>query len=110
MEAQARGESIWNSFEYLKGDSAKINLFDGIDFSWGRITKAKYFLVINKIVNSYNIKEPSQSIRLIQLRKMIETVEDQFWKEKKVNGSGPINITVLWSFYPNDHFEFKENY
>ena len=26
-------------FEYLKGDSAKINLFDGIDFSRGRITK-----------------------------------------------------------------------
>lgn len=72
-------------FEYLKGDSAKINLFDGIDFSWGRITTPNISLMINKIVNSYNIKEPSQSIpRLIQLRKMIETVEDQFWKEQKL--------------------------
>ena len=38
---------------------------------------------------------------------MIETVEDQFGK-KKVKGSGPINITVLWSFYPNDPLSSKK--
>ena len=32
-----RGEYL-EYFEYLKGDSAKNNLFEGVDFSWKRVS------------------------------------------------------------------------
>ena len=79
-----RGEYL-EFFEYLKGDTAKGNLFEGIDFTWQRISREDISYLVNGIINSFNIKEPSQSIpKLIKLRKIIETVDNEYWRKQKL--------------------------
>lgn len=88
-----RGEYL-EYFEYLKGDSAKNNLFEGVDFSWKRagenalssqnITSSVYRL-IDEIIRNYNGADPSQSIpRLIKVKELMVKIEDRFWREKKI--------------------------
>ena len=88
-----RGEYL-EYFEYLKGDSAKNNLFEGVDFSWKRagentlssqnITLSVHRL-IDEIIRNYNGADPSQSIpRLIKVKELMVKIEDRFWREKKI--------------------------
>ena len=88
-----RGEYL-EYFEYLKGDSAKNNLFEGVDFSWKRagentlssqnITSSVHRL-IDEIIRNYNGADPSQSIpRLIKVKELMVKIEDRFWREKKI--------------------------
>ena len=88
-----RGEYI-EYFEYLKGDSAKNNLFEEVDFSWKRASKntlssektiSSIQRLIEEITRNYKLDDPSQSIpRLLKLKDLIIRVEDSFWKEIKI--------------------------
>jgi LmbE family N-acetylglucosaminyl deacetylase len=80
-----RGEFL-EFFEYLKGDTASNELFESLDFSWGRTSKsAAIQSLTNDIIRNFSINTPSQSIpRLLKLRTAISKLEDQFWKEIKM--------------------------
>ena len=81
-------------FEFLKGDTAKNSLFEGIDFSWKRAGKNKGInektnlyvsKLIDEIIRNYNVIEPSQTIpRLLKLKDLIRTIDNSFWREKKL--------------------------
>ena len=80
-----RGEFL-EFFEYLKGDTASNELFESLDFSWGRASKSEAIQSLtNDIIRNFSISSPSQSIpRLLNLRTAISKLEDKYWKEIKM--------------------------
>ena len=80
-----RGEFL-EFFEYLKGDTARNELFESLDFSWARTSKSAAIpSLTNDIIRNFSINTPSQSIpRLLKLRTAISKLEDQYWKEIKM--------------------------
>lgn len=80
-----RGEFL-EFFEYLKGDTASNELFESLDFSWGRTSKSVPIQsLISDIIRNFSISSPSQSIpRLLKLRTAISKLEDEYWKEIKM--------------------------
>ena len=79
-----RGE--FRVFEYLKGDTASNELFESLDFSWGRVSKSEVIQSLtNDIIRNFSVSSPSQSIpRLLKLRTAISKLEDKYWKEIKM--------------------------
>ena len=80
-----RGEYL-EFFEYLKGDTASNELFESLDFSWGRTLKsAAIQSLTTDIIRNFSINTPSQSIpRLLKLRTAISKLEDEYWKVIKM--------------------------
>ena len=80
-----RGEFL-EFFEYLKGDTASNELFESLDFSWGRVSKSEAIQSLtNDIIRNFSISSPSQSIpRLLKLRTAISKLEDKYWKDIKM--------------------------
>ena len=72
-------------FEHLAGDSAKKDIFEGLDFSWYRF--GNYQLAenvtnaVNAIVASFNPARPDLSItKLLELKKYVKNVSDETWQ------------------------------
>ncbi len=80
-----RGSSV-ETFKYVKGDSVKQNIFDGIDFTWNRIPSTKNIQkLISKINNEYNIAAPYLSIPALQaLEKELKNCNNGYWREQKL--------------------------
>ena len=80
-----RGEFL-EFFEYLIGDTASNELFESLDFSWGRASKSEAIQSLtNDIIRNFSISSPSQSIpRLLKLRTAISKLEDKYWKDIKM--------------------------
>ena len=80
-----RGEYL-EYFEYLKGDSAKNDLFEGLDFSWNRISNNNEIsILIKNIVRTFNFNNPSQTVSdLLKLRALINQIENNFWRKIKL--------------------------
>jgi len=81
-----------NETEYLElinGENPKDrdNLFDGIDTTWNRVKGGKPVgELISKIISNYNFSNPSASIPdLVKAYSMIQSLEDDHWKELKSN-------------------------
>ncbi|WKL49194.1 PIG-L family deacetylase [Flavobacterium pectinovorum] len=81
-----------NETEYLElinGENPKDrdNLFDGIDTTWNRVKGGKPVEeLISKIISNYNFSNPSASIPdLVKAYSMIQSLEDDHWKELKTN-------------------------
>lgn len=69
-----RGEQ----FEYLdfvKGEKAETDLFDGIDLSWGRVPKSKDIQSkINTIIDNYDAQNPAASVAdMVELLRIMNT-------------------------------------
>jgi hypothetical protein len=75
-----RGEEI-NYFVYLKGDSAKNNLFEGIDLSWNRVKGAvKLSQILGQIEKEYDPENPSASLpKLLEAYSEMDKLNDDYW-------------------------------
>ncbi len=57
-----RGEQF-EYLEYVKGEKANDNLFDGIDLSWKRVPKSSDIQTkLNTIIESFNAENPAESV------------------------------------------------
>lgn len=72
-------------FEHLAGDSAKLSIFEDLDFTWYRF--GNYQLAekasnsITSIVSTFNPARPDISIgKLLELKKLIKNISDETWK------------------------------
>jgi len=83
--AMERGNAI-EYFQTLKGDTPKNKIYDGIDVTWNRVEGGKAIDdQINEIISSYQFAKPEASIeKMVELRKMVNKLNDSFWKAKKV--------------------------
>ncbi|MDH5367566.1 MAG: PIG-L family deacetylase [Cyclobacteriaceae bacterium] len=81
----SRGEQ----FEYLElmvGEPASKDALDGVDLTWNRINGGKSIgEKISDAISYFDFENPSQAaIDLLEIKKMIEGIEDDFWKEAKL--------------------------
>ena len=88
--AKTMGSNI-EYFKQLKGDSAKKDLFDGIDISWNRISGAGSFTKnIDECIQNFNSLKPGESIpKLISLYRSIKQLPEKdesilYWKKQKL--------------------------
>ncbi len=77
---------LFEYFSHTAGDTAKTDLFDGIDISWKKIPNgSKIEGVINLIISKYNFEKPEASIpSLVQLYKGIQAMQPSNWRDKKL--------------------------
>jgi LmbE family N-acetylglucosaminyl deacetylase len=90
--AKGRGTTL-EYFKLLKGDSAKLDLFDGIDLTWQRFPSAKKFQeALSIAISKYDVSEPSKIVPDLvnayrELYSVIITVpnsSEHYWKEQKL--------------------------
>ena len=74
--------------EYLslvKGSLATASMFEGIDITWNRVGQPGLINVVNKLIDGFDPQNPAASIAgLLDLRKQLKGVADDFWREKKI--------------------------
>lgn len=74
-------------FEYIKGEPAQKDIFDGINTTWTRIKGGERVkILVDKAIAEFNYETPEASIPLlIQIRKEIAALEPSVWKQRKWN-------------------------
>jgi hypothetical protein len=71
--------------EFKKGKELVSGIFEGIDITWNRIDRKDIESDVLSIVQNYDFTDPSMIVpALLALRKKIHQVQDEFWKEKKI--------------------------
>jgi LmbE family N-acetylglucosaminyl deacetylase len=75
-------QSEW--FKLLDGSAAK-NVFDGIDFSWGRVAGAgKFAELVKRARTEFRVDDPAASIPiLLEAYRALDAMPDNPWKEPK---------------------------
>jgi len=72
-------------FKLIDGDSLSQSLFDGIDITWGRVGRKDIGQDLKNIADGYDFRHPDASIpALLEVRKKIETVTDDYWRNEKL--------------------------
>lgn len=79
-----RGASV-ETFKYIKGDSVKTSIFDGIDFTWLHLKNGKMILgLIEKLNKSFDPIHPENSIpQLIKIDNALNAIENTYWVNQK---------------------------
>lgn len=82
----SRGE-LDEFFEHLKGSPAKKSLFEEVDATWNRVINSKNVQLLTKsLISTYQLSNPEKSIpKLLELRKEVLKLKDEFWRKKKIN-------------------------
>ncbi|MCB9257775.1 MAG: PIG-L family deacetylase [Ignavibacteriales bacterium] len=80
----SRGSQL-QYFDYLAGDSAHKNLFDGIDISWKRFHGgAQIESKINLVINAFDPENPEKIIPdLVDIYIQVDEIDDKYWSNKK---------------------------
>ena len=88
--AKQRGENI-EYFKLLKGESAKNDLFEGINQHWDRIKNTTQLeQLISTTLEDYNTQHPEKSIsNLVQIYKQLQLLDEKdknalYWKKIKL--------------------------
>ncbi len=72
-------------FKLTAGDSFSTSLFDGIDMTWGRVGRPDIGTDLKQIADYFDFKKPEASlIALFSVRKKIEQVKDDYWRNEKL--------------------------
>lgn len=80
-----RGSSV-ETFKWVAGDTVQKNIFDGIDFSWNRISGSKKIQSqIDIILKNYSVQDPSAQIEnLLKLHNEISSIKNEYWRNYKL--------------------------
>ncbi|PIE48760.1 MAG: LmbE family protein [Flavobacteriales bacterium] len=83
----SRGKNL-TYLEFLKGQKPtdKQNIFGDINTTWSRVEDgAAIGNLLDEIIANYNFKNPAASLpQLLQVYKLIEALEDGYWKKIKL--------------------------
>jgi LmbE family N-acetylglucosaminyl deacetylase len=87
--AAQRGEAT-EFFQFVKGASAKTDLFEGIDQTWNRVPGgAAIGKMVDEVIRKYDASNPSASVAgLLKVREFFvgfiyKTEDELFWKKEK---------------------------
>ncbi|SDG54008.1 PIG-L family deacetylase [Psychroflexus sediminis] len=81
----SRGDKV-EYIELIQGDKLEgNNPFAGIDTSWNRIPEGKAIgEILNQVEHEFDFKQPWKSVpKLLKAKKLIDGIEDEFWKTQK---------------------------
>jgi LmbE family N-acetylglucosaminyl deacetylase len=75
-----RGEQI-NYFQYMEGDTARNDLFDGIDISWKRVKGSERAAkILYEVEKEFNPDHPSTSLpKLLEAYSELNKLNDDYW-------------------------------
>ena len=102
--ARQRG-SVVEYFKLLKGDSAKTDLFDGIDQSWNRVKNSENVkAALSAVQTNYDAAHPEASLAaLIKLRLALQALDASdpvaaYWQKVKLKETEQllVNAAGLW--------------
>lgn len=81
----SRGDAT-EYFEFVKGDSASNDLFDGVNTTWTRVKGGdKVQPLVEKAIAGYDMSDPAKSVpALLQIRKAIVALDESIWKTRKL--------------------------
>ena len=72
-------------FETLAGEPPTTSLFSGIDTTWNRVGRGDIGREILAVIEEFDFESPQNSVAsLLRIRKMIKTIDDAFWRERKL--------------------------
>ena len=81
----ARGSRI-EYLQWIKGESYKKDMFEGINCTWSRIESGKEIgKMLNDITKSYDLENPSAIVpQLLEVKSLIRELPDAHWRELKL--------------------------
>src|SRR5690606_8495312 len=82
----SRGEAL-EFFEYVKGDRAEDDLFEGINTTWSRVEGGGHIQrLVEEMIAAYDMENPAASVpALLNIRKEIASLKPGIWKERKLS-------------------------
>lgn len=81
-----RRGSYFEFFQHLKGDTAKLDIMDGVNTSWARLQAPAIQENLTKVVNSFNINHPAASVpAMVKLYQQIKALPNSNWKNYKLD-------------------------
>ncbi len=102
--AKTRGTNI-EYFKLLKGDSAKLDLFEGINQTWSRLNgTAKVQTLIDACIAKYDLQFPEKIIDdLVEIYSQIKQLKEtdansKYWKQQKLKETEALLLSCsgLW--------------
>lgn len=80
-----RGDAL-EFFEYVKGEKAQRDIFEGVNTTWTRVKGAERVgVLVEKAVAEFNLESPSASLPILfQIRAAISSLEPCVWKNRKL--------------------------
>ncbi|MES1225907.1 MAG: LmbE family protein, partial [Bacteroidota bacterium] len=101
--AKTRGSAI-EYFKLIKGDSAKADLFEGIDQSWNRLGASKIKAQLEESIMRFSFQNPEKSIAdLTAVYKLLQTLDEKkaeigYWKKLKIKEAENLLLSCsgLW--------------
>ncbi len=80
-----RGDQM-EFLEYVKGERAESDIFEGINTSWSRLKGSeKVQTLVSKAIQEFNAENPSASILvLLEIRKEISVLPESVWRKRKL--------------------------
>src|SRR5688572_1490956 len=72
--------------EYIKGEKAEKDLFEGVNTSWSRVKGgAKIQPLVTRVIQTFDAENPSASVAILfQIRKEILNLEKGVWRTRKL--------------------------
>ncbi|MBT1701922.1 PIG-L family deacetylase [Chryseosolibacter indicus] len=72
--------------EYMKGERAQKDVFDGINTTWTRLKGGdKVQVLVDRVIKEFQVENPSAIVpTLLLLRKAINSLEEGIWKQRKL--------------------------
>ena len=81
-----RRGSYFEFFQHLNGDTAKMDIMDGVVTNWSRLNAPNIQSSIQKIISTYKIDQPAAIVSsLVQLYQQVNTLPESQWKTYQLN-------------------------
>jgi LmbE family N-acetylglucosaminyl deacetylase len=81
-----RRGSYFEFFQHLNGDSAKMDIMDGVNTNWSRLNAPNIQSSIQKIISGYKIDQPAAIVpSLVQLYQAVNGLPESQWKTYQLN-------------------------
>ena len=81
-----RRGSYFEFFQHLNGDTAKMDIMDGVNTSWSRLNAPKIQSSIQQIISTYKIDQPATIVpSLVQLYQQVKSLPESQWKTYQLN-------------------------
>ena len=81
-----RRGSYFEFFQHLNGDTAKMDIMDGVVTNWSRLNAPGIQSKIQQIISAYKIDQPASIVSsLVQLHQEVNTLPESQWKTYQLN-------------------------
>lgn len=81
-----RRGSYFEFFQHLNGDSAKLDIMEGVVANWSRLNASKIQAAIGQMIRSYSVDHPAGSVpALVAIYRQVKALPASNWQEYQLN-------------------------